>query len=271
MRCLGEEYFKLCLFEYGSAIRMMGSNMIEFFSNLDGLQTYISSSDKFKSQIPPSSRCEYQHNKLTVHFYTSRSNMLEYYAGIVHGISHHLFAKESSVSVTRSNTPGSLHNFFTIDASDDRTSSQNCTLCSPQEYISEIPSDSKIGTGTFCKTFPFHFVVDKNLDIIQLGEALAKHVTITGSKSDRRVTSHFEFVRPTIEPFTYSALLSHVNFMFTLRTKVCDRHGKAQVSYQYLKFSSLGCFFLFSFYSYKAFFMDGNYYWYIVLFFFNIQ
>lgn len=231
LRHLGEEYFRLCLFEYGSAIRMMGSNMIEFFSNLDGLQTYISSSDKFKSQIPPSSRCEYQQNKLTVHFYTSRSNLLEYYAGIVLGISRHLFSREATVSVTRSNTPGSLHNYFTIDASDDnKTSSQTCKICSPQESISENPSDSKIGTATFCKTFPFHFVLDKNLDIIQIGEALAKHVTLAGSKSDRKVTSHFDMVRPVIEPFTFSALLSHVNFMFTLRTKYYDKQGKHQVS-----------------------------------------
>lgn len=229
MRCLGEEYLKLCLFEYGNAIRMMGSNMIEFFSNLDGLQTYISASEKFKSQIPPSSRCEYNHNRLIVHFYTSRSSMLEFYAGIVYGISRHLFARDATVSVTPSNTPGSLHHYFTVDAATDNTSTA-CKICSPQESVSENPSDSKISTATFCKTFPFHFVLDKNLDIIQIGAALAKHVSLAGAKSDRQLTTYFEMVRPKIEPLTYSALLSHVNFMFTLRTKHCDRLGKYQVS-----------------------------------------
>lgn len=231
MRCLGEEYFRLCLFDYGSAIRMMGSNMVEFFSNLDGLQTYISTSEKFKSQIPPSSRCEYKQNKLILHFYTSRSSLLEYYAGIVLGISRHLFARAANVTVSRSSTPGSHHHYFTIDAEEEGLSS-TCRICAPQDLISENPSDSKIGTVTFCKTFPFHFVTDKNLDIIQIGEALAKHVILSGTKSDRQMTSHFEIVRPRIEPMTYSALLSHVNFMFTLRTKHCDKHGKSEVSHR---------------------------------------
>ncbi|XP_045204956.2 guanylate cyclase soluble subunit alpha-1-like [Mercenaria mercenaria] len=227
MRHLGEEYFRLCLLEYGDAIRMMGSNILEFFSNLDGLQTYITLSEKFKSQVPPSSRCEYENNKMTLHFYTDKRELLEYYGGIVAGISKYLFQREAEVTVSCSNTPGSLHHIISVKVEDERSTPQ-CKICSPQESASKKASDSKISTTTFCKTFPFHFIIDKNLDIIQIGEALCKHVNTAKSTSKKRLSLHFEVLRPRIEPLTYSALLSHVNFMFNLRTKQADKHCKSQ-------------------------------------------
>lgn len=208
---------------------MMGSNILEFFSNLDGLQTYITTSDKFKSQVPPSSRCEYEQNLIVLHFYTDKRQFLEYYGGIVAGISKYLFEREAAVSVSCNSTPGSLHHIIRIKAEDD-SSTPKCCICSPQEITSKSPSDSKIGTTTFCKTFPFHFIIDKNLDIIQIGEALCKHVNMAKSKSKRGLTWNFEVVRPRIEPLTYSALLSHVNFTFNLRTKQTDKFLNNQVS-----------------------------------------
>ena len=207
----------------------MGSNILEFFSNLDGLQTYITSSEKFKSQVPPSSRCEYEQNIMTLHFYTDKRQLLEYYAGIVAGISRYLFHREAEVSVSCSNTPGSLHHIFSVKAEEDRTIPE-CQMCSKQETTSKLASDSKISTATFCKTFPFHFIIDKNLDIIQIGEALCKHVNMTKSSSKKKLAVHFEVIRPKIYPLTFSALLSHVNFTFNLRTKQTDKHCKTQVN-----------------------------------------
>lgn len=229
MRCLGVEYFRLCLFEYGDSIRMIGSNMLEFFSNLDGLQTHISSSEKFRSQVPPSSRCEYEHDTMILHFYTDKRNLLEYYAGVVTGISKHLFQRDAVVTVSCSNTPGSLHHIFYIKA-DEANSKQIRTTYSPQEAISRSAVDSKIGTRTFCTTFPFHFIIDQKLDIVQIGEGLYKHVDLGKARRDRKLTLHFVIGRPRIEPLTFSALLSHVNFTFNLRTKNSSKHGNSQVS-----------------------------------------
>lgn len=208
---------------------MIGSNMLEFFSNLDGLQTHISSSEKFQSQVPPSSRCEYEHDKLTLHFYTDKRHLLEYYAGVVAGISKDLFQCDAVVTVSCSNTPGSLHHIFYIKADDDK-SKQPGTIYSAQETISRSAVDSKIGTTTFCTTFPFHFIIDQRLDIVQIGEGLYKHVYSGRAKRDKKLTLHFVIVRPRIEPLTYSALISHVNFTFNLRTKTSSTHANSQVS-----------------------------------------
>ena len=203
--------------------------MTEFVSNLDGLQTYITASDRFRSHVPPSSRCEVAPNCLKVHFYTSRRDILEFYGGIMLGISRHQFDNEATLEVLCSNTPGSLHHVFTIYSAVNDCSNTACKICSPEIQISNNPSKSKIGTRNFCKTFPFHFIINKNLDIIQIGEALAKHVSLNNEENSRDLTRHFEVIRPKIEPLTFSALLSHVNFMFNLRTKNCDHKVTSQV------------------------------------------
>ena len=204
---------------------MMGSNMTEFISNLDGLQNYIAGSDKFRHHAPPSTRCEYVMNKLTIHFYTEKRDLLDFYAGILFGISKHLFKLAASLAVHPSDNVASIHHMFILNATADGDHGcKKCNICSSRETISTNPSDSKIGTQTFCKTFPFHVIFNKDFQIIQIGDALSRHVVAERKKDAKRktmlMTSFFEIVRPRIERLTYSALLSHVNFTFVLRTKV---------------------------------------------------
>ena len=230
MRSLGEEYFKLCLAEYGSSVRMMGSNMIEFFSNIDGLHYYIIKSEKFKGQNLPSFRCEYMRNKLTLHLYTERRNLLKFYAGIVVGISKMLFNRNAVVSVSDSENLSCLHHVLTIDALDDQTASP-CKICTTQETFSKSPSDNKVGVATFSKTFPFHLMFDRNFRLTQIGTALMKFVCVDRlQKKQVLFTSLFEVVRPRIEPITYSALLSRVNYTFLLRTKQLEKSSNVQVN-----------------------------------------
>lgn len=230
LRDTGKEYFDLCLSKYGSAIQLMGSNMVEFFSNLDGLQTFITSSEKFNLEVPPSSRCEYEKNKIALHFYTFRRSLLDYYSGIVIGISKRLFHQDATVDVELSDSLTSSHHILYI-TTDTVSSPTECKLCSSHGVCSNRPSDSKISVETFCKVFPFHLILDKTLTIIQIGEAFQKHIVcerMAGKIQSLQLSNYFEVVRPAIEPLTYTAMLSFVNFTFTLRTKQADRNGCSQ-------------------------------------------
>ena len=198
---------------------MMGSNMIEFFSNLDGLHDYICKSEKFKGQVAPSFRCEYSRNKLTLHLYTQRRDLIEFYAGIVQGISKMLFNKDTTVSVNSSDNPNSSRYILTVDTQAE-DSVPNCKICTTQETFSKRPTDNKIGVATFCKTFPFHLIFNSRLQITQMGAAIMKLTCVERlRKGQFLLTSLFDIVRPRIEPVSYSGLLSRVNFTFLLRTK----------------------------------------------------
>ncbi|KAK3576869.1 hypothetical protein CHS0354_012922 [Potamilus streckersoni] len=221
---LGVEYLKLCLSEYGRSIRMMGSNIVEFLSNLDGLQEQICKSEKFLDQVPPSFRCEYDKNKVTLHFYMERRNLLYFYSGIISGLSEIVFLRDAKVELLRTENSLTTHHIFTIDAAVDSTKIQSqCRICTSQDSLSNNPSDSKIGVSTFCKTFPYHIIFNRKLQITQLGVGLMKTIGKEVLSGEFLFTKYFKVVQPKTDPVTLSALLSRVNFCFTLETKSCYR------------------------------------------------
>ncbi|KAL5013034.1 hypothetical protein ScPMuIL_011585 [Solemya velum] len=211
---LGEEYCKLCLGEYDRSIRMIGSNLVEFFSTLDGLQQYISKSNKFNNRIPPSFRCEQDNNKLKLHFHSSSRKLLQYYAGIVKTVAKCIFSLDVTVNVLANENIESSHHFFIVNATQSR---QICTACSEQGAISKSPK-SLIGVSTFCRVFPFHIILNRDLQIIQLGTAVAKMLSPPKQHRGLELLTYFHIISPHLDAVTFVELLSRVNSPFVLQT-----------------------------------------------------
>lgn len=196
--------------------------MVEFFSNLDGFHDHILKSSKFNAQRPPSFRCESSPNHVALHIYTERSRMLDYYAGIVKHVSNSMFNLDVQITVHPNETNTSLHHILKVQTA-VKTCSKECTcckICSHQSAYSEKPEDLQIGFDTFCETFPFHLIMNRNLEISQLGTALMKIVRSDEDSRELNFSKYFNVIRPEIKHLTFSALLSRVNFAFLLETKV---------------------------------------------------
>ncbi|XP_071124790.1 guanylate cyclase soluble subunit alpha-1-like [Mytilus edulis] len=215
---LGREYVKLCLAEYGKALGMMGSNMVEFFSNLDGLHEEICKAPQFKNQTPPSFRCENKLDNVDMHFYSDKRRLLSYYAGIVQEIAELLCQVQIDIVIQPSESPSGIHHVFHINSS-QRNSNNNCTICVNQSTYSSKPSDLKIGISTFCEACPFHVIVDRNLKIVQLGKSLMKVIASDIQTKGLNFETYFSITRPKLDQITFSALLSRVNFSFVLESK----------------------------------------------------
>ncbi|KAK3100688.1 hypothetical protein FSP39_023818 [Pinctada imbricata] len=237
LRLLGVEYVKFCLVEYGRLLSMMGSNMVEFFSNLDGIHEHIRKSSKFNEQRPPSFRCESSPDKVDLHIYTERRYSLDYYAGIVISLTKMLFNVDISVEVQPSDSSTSPHHILHAATIKDNSSTacNQCNICSDQVTFSRLPSDLKIGVATICETFPFHFIIDKNLNISQLGSALLKVIAPEIKAFGTHFLTYFKIKRPIVEPVTFSALLSRVNFAFVMETKSLKKNGTKVVQEMEIK------------------------------------
>lgn len=203
---------------------MMGSNMIEFFSNLDGLHDHMKASPIFGYQVPPSFRCVDSPNVI-FHFYSDRRHILHYYAGIVKAVANLLFNIFIDVKLQASENKASNHHLFHIKPSKNNQD-RKCTLRNTRASYSNDPKDSKIGVSTFCETFPFHVVFDRRLKITQMGTALMKMFAADMVHNGLLLETYFKIIKPIFKEVSFSKLLSRVNFAFVLETK-----SKTQVIY----------------------------------------
>ncbi|XP_046369819.1 guanylate cyclase soluble subunit alpha-2-like [Haliotis rufescens] len=219
MAGLGMEYFMLCFEQYGKELHMVGSSMFEFFSNVDGLNEHIRKTPKFHGDTPASFRCEYDRNTLLIHYYSSRRKLLHMMLGTITAVAKVRFSMEVEIKVSPNRSPDSPHQIFIITIITNNNDSNNTLGTGAiQDTVSANPSDSQIGVATFCRTFPFHVVFDRDLQITQLGSAFMKTIAPEMATKGLELSTYFEILRPEVK-MNFSALLSRINFSFLLLTK----------------------------------------------------
>ncbi|KAH9507826.1 Guanylate cyclase soluble subunit alpha-2 [Bulinus truncatus] len=228
LRTLGQDYFKLCLGDYGRALRTLGSNLLEFFSNIDGLQDQVKAYPRFQGQQPPSFRCEWKKETFSVHYYSLRYRILSFVAGTVEAVSQLLFNTKLEVSISCNRDTSAPHHIFYVTTAaaaagsggrDESAENGKGPVVYPDHTnLSTDPRDSRIGVRTFCVSFPFHFIFDSELKIIQLGASLSKMIAPEVASKGRHLTSYFDIVKPPVKASFYS-ILSRLNSSFVVRTK----------------------------------------------------
>lgn len=84
--------------------------------------------------------------------------------------------------------------------------------------ISADPNDLQMTNSTFCKMFPWHFIMDENLDLLQIGMAFSKLFKNNLSTS-RAATTYFKFRRPVGLKLTFSEITKRTNTPFLITLK----------------------------------------------------
>lgn len=83
-----------------------------------------------------------------------------------------------------------------------------------------------IGTGTFCKIFPFHVVLDRNMRVHQVGQALLRVISpdmgfqiVHGMSDDQRPRfgDLFRVIAPQMEEESFDAILARLNTPFSIQ------------------------------------------------------
>ncbi|KAL1130142.1 hypothetical protein AAG570_013080, partial [Ranatra chinensis] len=85
---------------------------------------------------------------------------------------------------------------------------------------STVAADLPMSVPTFCKAFPWHFILDVNLDLVQLG---AGFMSIFGHKLDQfgsNVEKYFQFIGPRGLEVTYKGIISRANSQFILAIRL---------------------------------------------------
>ena len=109
-----------------------------------------------------------------------------------------------------------------------------------RSFESETSTFSQnIGTSTFCKAFPWHFMVDRNMQLVQLGVGFIRLFGSELKKMGRHLATYFQLKKPTVEP-NFDKILKKANSPFVLA--VChvtkdSRKTKLEVSrFRFVKY-----------------------------------
>lgn len=185
---------------------------------------------RFQGQQPPSFRVEWKEGRLHLHFYSMRHPILSFMAGIVHGVSRFLFNTELHIQISPNKNLSSPHHIFFISTASNNNENNASRLFPGSVNMSSNPYESKIGVNTFCDSFPFHVVFDENLNITQLGTALARMIVPNVATRGSHFSTYFDVLKPTVK-FSLSSILSRVNSSFVVRTKGLSNHRLSDVSF----------------------------------------
>jgi guanylate cyclase soluble subunit alpha len=82
--------------------------------------------------------------------------------------------------------------------------------------------DLRMGVASFCKAFPWHFVMDRQLELVQLGagfmQLFARDLRTLGTS----VATYFEFRRPRGIALCFKEIVKRANTPFVLSIRWPD-------------------------------------------------
>lgn len=90
------------------------------------------------------------------------------------------------------------------------------TVTSTFRPLSTEATDLRMGVASFCKAFPWHFVVDRQLELVQLGVGFMRIFGQHLNRLGREISTYFVFTRPSGVTLTFHEILKRANTPFVL-------------------------------------------------------
>ncbi|KAB0404935.1 hypothetical protein E2I00_016688 [Balaenoptera physalus] len=87
------------------------------------------------------------------------------------------------------------------------------------------PSSLVIPASLFCKTFPFHFMLDRDMTILQLGDGVRRLTSRRDVQGRPHFDEYFEILSPKTSQ-TFSGIMTMLNMQFVVRVRRWDNAVK---------------------------------------------
>ena len=216
LEMFGEQFLQWCV-EYGQSemLRLLGRSLQDFLANLDSLHDHVSTI--YPHMTAPSFCCSpgRRGDEFLLHYHSQRDGLEPLVIGLVKAVARQYFKMEVRMELlTKKGDEGSDHSVFAVQevAHYEQSPMEEALRCSTPRVF---PDQPLVTPEVFCKSFPFHVVFSRNMEILQCGSTLS--VLLSGAlQKDPNIYSHFTIDHPLIK-FTFVSILSHINTFFVLR------------------------------------------------------
>ncbi|CAN8032231.1 unnamed protein product, partial [Ixodes persulcatus] len=228
---------------YDHILRVLGSNLTDFLTNLDNLHDHLAST--YPGMSAPSFRVSPGPlGSLHLHYCSERRGLHPIVKGLVKTVAREFFDTEVSVSTCKVTDKGDrvvvlmevsenlLKVRLLIFDAGSLTMRSSFTSAHVTDHLSQSPQDLPVDTRTFCTAFPFHVVFDRDFVITQAGKVMTGLLRLTKSMWQKgkpvRFTDMFSISRPVIE-CTFESILGFLNqvYVVTARDGVLERDRKS--------------------------------------------
>ncbi|XP_077520446.1 guanylate cyclase soluble subunit beta-1-like [Amblyomma americanum] len=221
LEAFGEHFLYFCQQHgYDHILRVLGSNMADFLTNLDNLHDHLAST--YPGMRAPSFRVTPgPSGQILLHYYSDRKGLHPIVLGIVKVVGREFFNTEVRANIFNVSEFGDKAH-VTMEVTEKNTQGKSCLLPSnASETLSNRPEDLPMGMRTMCAAFPFHVLFGRDFGILQAGKGLLR---LTGHRWKENRGHHlkfdevFEITRPVIE-CTFESIRSYCNQVFVVQTK----------------------------------------------------
>ncbi len=233
----GEMFFDFCEESgYDKIIRVLGGTLKDFLQNLDALHDHLSTI--YPAMRAPSFRVsERSDGALILHYYSERKGLEHVVIGLVRTVARKLHNKEVKVEVFSHEIEDDHVQFLITEQRSSTNGHDGEDVDSDSDDEVELLShEPRISPSTFCKAFPFHMMMNRELRIVQAGHTVARVIKEV-EDSAYTFKDIFQVVRPMID-LTFDNIICHTNAVFVVRARdrirLSPRRsvGNAQAAFQ---------------------------------------
>ncbi|XP_014204807.1 head-specific guanylate cyclase [Copidosoma floridanum] len=213
------------------AFHSLGNDLAAFLTTLDGVNDVIqhqSGSDNEAEFV-----CIATPGALELHFTTDHPSIAYLLVGSLKGVARQFYNDKADVYILPDpyNTKFFRYritpeNFSSTDEPTIMTAITTTTT-GEQEQVTEYEeryfrplshdaADLCMGVASFCKAFPWHFVVDRELELVQLGVGFMRIFGQQLNRHGRDISKYFAFTRPRGVSLAFHEILKRSNTPFVL-------------------------------------------------------
>ncbi|XP_038611028.1 guanylate cyclase soluble subunit alpha-1 [Tachyglossus aculeatus] len=223
---LGEELFKICYEEDEHILGVVGGTLKDFlnsFSTLLKQSGHCQEAEKRGRVEEASILClEKDQDFLNVYYFFPKKITTLIFPGIIKAAAHTLYETEVEVKLLppcyRNDCSEFVNQPYLLYSVQVKSTKPSISPCKPQSSL-VIPA------SLFCKTFPFHFMFDKDMAVLQFGNGIRRLLNRRDFQGKPNFEENFEILMPKIN-YSFSGIMTMLNMQFVIRVRRWDNSVK---------------------------------------------
>ncbi|XP_033216958.1 head-specific guanylate cyclase [Belonocnema kinseyi] len=211
------------------AFMCLGNDLTAFLTTLDGVNDVVQHQSGLASEAE--FVCIATSGALELHFTTDHPSIAYLLVGSLKGIARKFYNDKADVYILPDpyNTKFFRYRITPERYSENLDVDDDLDVVSPYfRPLSNEATDLRMDVAVFCKAFPWHFVVDRQLELVQLGVGFMRIFGHHLNRLGKEISNFFAFTRPRGVTLTFHEILKRANTPFVLALQKPTKAEKFQ-------------------------------------------